>query len=84
MPNTYKITMKDIMKKTYKFLYLIGILAIIGFIIRLGADYFKYDKINNSSPFYVLIIERVFEFIIPSIILFITGSIIKKGEINYE
>lgn len=62
----------------YKFLYAICIFIIIGFIIRLGADYFKYDNINNSAPLYVLLIERIIEFIIPSIVLFIIGKIMKK------
>ncbi len=62
----------------YKFLYAICIFIIIGFMIRLGADYFKYDNINNSAPFYVVLIERIVEFIIPSIVLFIIGKIMKK------
>lgn len=43
----------------YKFLYVVCIFLIVGFAIRLGADYFKYDNINNSAPFYTLIIERL-------------------------
>lgn len=62
----------------YKFLYLISILLIVGAIIRLFVDYNKYDNINNSAPFYILIIERIVEFILPSIILFIVGKIMKK------
>lgn len=62
----------------YKFLYAVSIFLIIGFAIRLGADYFKYDNINNSAPFYIFIIERIVEFIIPSIIVFIVAKIIKK------
>lgn len=62
----------------YKIFNLISILLIISFIIRLGADYFKYDNINNSSPFYIFIFFRIIEFIIPSIILFIIGKVIKK------
>ena len=31
----------------YKFLYAVCLFLIIGFAIRLGADYFKYDNINN-------------------------------------
>lgn len=62
----------------YKFLYAVCILLIIGFIVRLGTDYFKYDSINNSAPFYVFVIERVVEFIVPSIIVFIAGKIAKK------
>lgn len=66
------------MKKIYKFLYIICILLTVGFIIRLVADYIKYDNINNSSPFYIIIIERVFEFILPCIIVFIIGKVIKN------
>lgn len=68
------------MKKenVYKFLYAVCIFLIIGFAIRLGVDYFKYDKINNSTPFYTFIIERMIEFLLPSIIVFIGGKIMKK------
>ena len=62
----------------YKFLYAVCIFLIAGFAIRLGADYFKYDIINNSAPFYIFVIERVVEFILPSIIVFIVGKVMKK------
>ncbi len=62
----------------YKFLYVIAMLLIIGFGIRLGVDYFKYDIHINSAPFYVFIIERVLEFLIPSIIVFVIARIVKK------
>lgn len=62
----------------YKFLYCISIFLIIVFAIRLGIDYLKYDTFNNSSPFYVRIIERGIEFILPSVIVFIVGIFCKK------
>lgn len=62
----------------YKLLYTVCIFLIIGFVIRLGADYFKHDNINGSSPFYTFIIERLVEFILPSIIVLIVGRIMKK------
>ena len=62
----------------YKFLYAVSIFLVIGFAIRLGVDYFKYDNMNNSVPFYAFIIERVVEFIIPSIIVFIVAKVVKK------
>ncbi|HBC85188.1 MAG TPA: hypothetical protein DCZ30_07365 [Clostridiales bacterium] len=69
------------MKKeiSYKFLYGISILLIFIFIIILGVDYFKYDTHSNSSPFYAFIIVRMIEFIIPSIIVFVMGKIMKKN-----
>ncbi len=62
----------------YKFLYIVSIIFIIGFIIIIGVDYFKYDNLNNSAPFYTFIIMRIIEFIIPSILVFIIGKIIKN------
>lgn len=61
----------------YKFLYTISMLLILAFGIRLGVDYFKYDKINNSAPFYAYIIIRAIEFLIPSAIGFIFAKLIK-------
>lgn len=68
------------MKKenSYKFLYVISIFLMIGFAIRIGVDYLKYDNINNSAPFYAYVIERTIEFIVPSIIVFIVAKIAKK------
>lgn len=62
----------------YKFLYAVSVFCMIAFAIRLGADYFKYDGINHSAPFYVLVMERVVEFIVPSMVLFFAGKITKK------
>lgn len=62
----------------YKFLYTVSIFLIIGFTIRLGADYFKYNNTNNSAPFYAFVIERTVEFIVPSIIVFIVGKVVKN------
>lgn len=62
----------------YKFLYVVSIFLVIGFAIRVGVDYFKYDSYNNFAPFYVFILERLIEFIIPSIIVFIVAKITKK------
>lgn len=68
------------MKKEHihKFLYTVSLFLIIGFAVRLGTDYYKYDEANNSAPFYVLVIERAVEFILPSVIVFISGKIVKK------
>lgn len=62
----------------YKLLYAVGIFLIIGFAVRLGADYIKYDNVNNSAPFYTFVLERALEFAVPSIIAFIAGKAMKK------
>lgn len=62
----------------YKLLYAASIVLIIGFAIILGVDYSKYDNINNSAPFYTFIIVRILEFIVPSIVVFIIGKVLKN------
>lgn len=62
----------------YKLLYAVCIFLIVGFAIRLGAYYFKYDDMNNSASFYTFVMERVVGFILPSIIVFIVGKVLKK------
>ena len=57
-------------------LYILSL--IIGFIVILGIDYFKYDNYTNSAPFYTFILVRVLEFIVPSIIVFVSGTFCKK------
>lgn len=72
--------MKIVMKKEniHKLFYLVCIFLIVGFSIRLGIDYLKYDNTNNSAPFYVFVIKRVIEFILLSIVAFIVGKVMKK------
>ena len=68
------------MKKqnVYKFLYLVCAFLILGFCIRLGVDYYKYDTVLNSAPFYTFVIVRTVEFLAPSIIIFIVARILKN------
>lgn len=67
--------MKD---NIYKFLYVVSIFLILVFSVRLVVDYFKYDTRNNSAPFYAIIIVRIIEFIVPSIICYVIAKILKN------
>lgn len=60
----------------YKILYVISAMSLLGFVIRLGADYYKYDYI--TIPFYIDILIRALEFILPGLLIFIAGIICKK------
>jgi len=62
----------------YKFMWGMSALLVLGFAIRLGADYCKYDPLTTSAPFYACIIVRAFEFMLPSILVFIAGLICKR------
>lgn len=65
-------------EKIYEFLYLVSMFLIIAFIIILGIDYSNYDTGGTSAPFYVFIVVRTLEFVLPSIIVFVIAKIIKK------
>lgn len=65
-------------ENTYKFLYAVALLMLMGFCVRLGADYYKYNDTINSAPFYAFVIERAIEFIIPCILCFVIARITKK------
>ena len=62
----------------YKFMWVMSALLLLGFVVRLGVDYYKYNPVVTSAPFYVCIIIRGLEFILPSIIAFIVGIICKR------
>ena len=60
-----------------KVLYFISILLILVFFIFIIMDYSKYD-ISYSAPFYVYIIVRSIEFLLPSLVSFIIGFILNE------
>lgn len=62
----------------YKILYAISAILLIAFVIILGIDYFNYNEINNSAPFYAFILVRILEFVVPSIIIAIIAKVVKK------
>ncbi|MGM9912311.1 hypothetical protein [Floccifex sp.] len=66
-------------EKIVKLLYFVLIVLVIGFGICVLVDYLRYDTILNSAPFYIFIITRFVEFIVPSIIIFIVATLIKAN-----
>lgn len=65
-------------EKWYKFLFAVSGLLVVGFIIRVIADYIQYDLIATSFPFYATLLLRSVEFILPCIITFVIAIILKK------
>ena len=61
-----------------KLLYVISIILVIAFSVLLTLDYFKYDVLYNSAPFSAIVIVRLLEFILPSIICLFLAILIKK------
>ena len=58
--------------------YIVSALLALGFCIRLGVDYAAYDAMVNSAPFYVFILGRAFEFLLPCVVLLIVACVCRK------
>ena len=61
-----------------KICYGLSVLLFIGFIINTIIDYARYNSTLNSAPFYLQIVVNAICFIVPAIILFVVGFVIKK------
>lgn len=68
------------MKKEWyaTFFYIVSVFLAIGFCVRLGVDYTRYNTVANSAPFYVFILERAFEFLLPCAVLLIVARVCRK------
>ena len=59
---------------------IISALLVITFIVKSIVDYFQYDKIVNSAPFFAQVLVNGLYLIIPAIIVVIVGIIVKKKQ----
>lgn len=68
------------MKKEYihKFLYSVSLFLVVGFAVRLGVDWFRYDPVLESASFKWRALVRAVEFLLPAVIVFIAARILKK------
>ena len=66
----------------YKYLYLASILMICAFIVLVIIDFSNYNPMITSTPFYVNIIIRAIELIIPATIFACVGYVYQKKQID--
>ena len=68
------------MKKEHwwKFLYAVAALLVVGFGVRLGADWYHYSTSLNSAPFWITVLVRAIEFCVPAAAAVLAGCILKK------
>ena len=67
-------------KKVPMICNIVSVVLVIAFIVKNVVDYSKYTSTLNSAPFYVWILANALYLIIPAIILFALGAIIKKNQ----
>ena len=63
-----------------KLCYIISALLLVGFVINTILDYSRYNSTLNSAPFYLWVLVNILCFIVPAIIVFIVGLVIKKKQ----
>ena len=61
----------------YKICFVISILLAVAFVVFLGIDLYYYNPMTNSAPFDAYVIVRGLEFLLPSLIIFIVGLLMR-------
>ena len=57
-----------------------SLILLVVFVIKTITDYFQYDPLSNSAPFYVWIIVNALWFVLPAITALIIGLILVKKQ----
>ena len=64
--------------KLYKFLFFVAVGMIAGFSIQIALDLASYNEVVTSAPFYVVVLTRAVQYLVPSAIAFVIAMLIKK------
>ena len=59
---------------------IVSLILLIVFVIKSIVDYTQYSTSLNSAPFYLWVLVNALFLVIPAIILFIIGFIVKKKQ----
>ena len=68
----------SVKKKIIKFCKIIPIVLLVCFAISVTTGYARYSSTLNSAPFSVWVLVDAIYFILPGIILWITGIVLQK------
>lgn len=74
-PKTEEYSMKFSLHKLF---YAIAGLLVVGFAVRLWADFLQYDAMVHSAPFSTYVLVRAVEFLLPGAICFIAAMVLQK------
>ena len=59
---------------------IVSLILLIVFVVKSIVDYTQYSTSLNSAPFYLWVLVNALFLVIPAIILFIIGFIVKKKQ----
>lgn len=65
-------------KNVVKICNIISIVLIIIFVVKSIINYFQYSPLSNSAPFYAWILLNALYLLVPAIIIYIVGYIVKN------
>ena len=65
-------------KNIYKIFFAAAVLLLILFAVLLIIDAVNYNRTLTSAPFWIFVMARAVEFILPCIVVFIIGLILKR------
>lgn len=77
-----KIVGKCVMKKKNisKWCFILSAALVVIFPIKTVIDYVDYQNSLNSAPFYIWIWANILYFIVPAVIAFIVGLVLRKSK----
>jgi hypothetical protein len=71
------MTMK---KKVPMVCIIVSAILVVAFVIKSIVDYTQYSAILNSAPFSVWVLVNALYLVIPAIVVFVIGFIVKKKQ----
>lgn len=58
----------------------VSIVLVIAFAVKCAVDYAAYSPVSNSAPFSLWVEMNAFLFLLPAIIVFAIGRVLRKKE----
>lgn len=65
-------------KKISRICNVVSIVLVIAFAVKCGVDYAAYSPVSNSAPFSLWMEMNTFLFLLPAIIVFAIGRVLRK------
>ena len=65
-------------KKISRICHVISIALVITFAVKCAVDYAAYSPVSNSAPFSLWVEVNAFLFLLPAIIVFLIGRVLRK------
>ena len=63
--------------KIHNIFFVVAVIYMIMFVLLTIVDYVRYDTMLTAAPFYVFVLEKVVDFMLPAIICTLIGLIFK-------